>query len=84
MRLQCQMRKNYRKAALRLETKSDFRAETADQIAAKAGVGKMTLYHRWPCKAALVMDSLMALVGSETNFPEAVTAIESLARCLNE
>jgi AcrR family transcriptional regulator len=66
------------KAALGLVTKRGFRAVTMDQIAAEAGVGKMTVYRRWPSKAALVMDSLMALVGNETDFPEAATAIESL------
>jgi AcrR family transcriptional regulator len=71
------------KAALQLVTKRGFRAVTVDQIAAEAGVGKMTLYRRWPSKAALVMDSLMALIGSETDFPEAATAIESLRRQLD-
>jgi AcrR family transcriptional regulator len=71
------------KAALRLVTKRGFRAVTVDQIAAEAGVGKMTLYRRWPSKAALVMDSLMALIGSETDFPKAATAIESLRQQLD-
>ena len=71
------------KAALQLVTKRGFRAVTVDQIAAEAGVSKMTLYRRWPSKAALVMDSLMALIGSETDFPEAATAIESLRRQLD-
>jgi AcrR family transcriptional regulator len=74
--------KDYRKAALRLVTKRGFRAVTVDQIAAEAGVGKMTIYRRWPSKAALVMDSLMALVGNETDFTEAATAIESLRQQL--
>lgn len=43
----------------------------------------MTLYRRWPSKATPVMDSLMALIGSETDFPEAATAIESLRRQLD-
>ncbi len=43
----------------------------------------MTLYRRWPCKATLVMDSRMALVGNKTEFPEAVTAIKSLGRQLD-
>jgi len=65
-------------AALRLVTKRGFRAVTVNDIAAEAGVGKMTLYRHWPNKAALVMDSLLALIGSETAFPKARSALESL------
>ena len=71
------------KAALRLVTKRGFRAVSVNEIAAEAGVGKMTLYRHWPNKAALVMDSLLVLIGSETDFPEAGSAIESLRRQLD-
>ena len=53
-----------------------------NEIAAEAGVGKMTLYRHWPNKATLVMDSLLVLIGSETNFPEAGSAIENLRQQL--
>jgi AcrR family transcriptional regulator len=66
------------KAALRLVTKRGFRAVTVNEIAAEAGVGKMTLYRHWPNKAAVVMDSLLVLIGAETAFPEAGDALESL------
>ncbi len=66
------------KAALSLVTKRGFRAVSVNEIAAVAGVGKMTLYRHWPNKAALVMDSLLVLIGRETAFPEAGSAIESL------
>ena len=71
------------KAALRLITKRGFRAVSVNNIAAEAGVGKMTLYRHWPNKAALVMDSLLVLIGSETDFPEAGSAIESLRQQLD-
>jgi AcrR family transcriptional regulator len=71
------------KAALRLVTKRGFRSVSMNEIAAEAGVGKMTLYRHWPNKAALVMDSLLVLIGSETDFPEAVSAIESLRQQLS-
>jgi AcrR family transcriptional regulator len=70
-------------AALRLVTKRGFRAVTVNEIAAEAGVGKMTLYRHWPNKAALVMDSLLALIGSETAFPKAKSALKSLRLQLN-
>lgn len=66
------------KAAFRLVAKRGFRAVGVNEIAAEAGVGKMTLYRHWPNKAALVMDSLMELIGGETAFPEAGSALESL------
>jgi len=71
------------KVALRLVTKRGFRAVSVNEIAAEAGVGKMTLYRHWPNKAALVMDSLLVLIGSETDFPEAGSAIESLRQQLD-
>jgi AcrR family transcriptional regulator len=66
------------KAALKMVTKRGFRAVSVNQIAAEAGVGKMTIYRHWPNKAALVMDSLLVVIGSETDFPEARSAVESL------
>ncbi len=71
------------RSALRLVTKHGFRAVTVNQIAADAGVGKMTLYRHWPNKAAVIMDSLLALIGSETAFPKAGTALESIRLQLN-
>ncbi len=70
-------------AALRLVTGHGFRAVTVNEIAAEAGVGKMTIYRRWPNKAAVVMDSLLALIGGETDFPEAESALGSLRRQLD-
>ena len=71
------------KAALRLVTKRGFRAVSVNEIAAEAGVGKMTLYRHWPNKAALVMDALLVLIGSETDFPETGSALESLRQQLD-
>ena len=71
------------KAALRLVAKRGFRAVSVNEIAAEAGVGKMTLYRHWPNKAAVVMDALLALIGEETAFPEADSALESLRRQLH-
>ena len=68
------------KAALRLVAKHGFRAVSVNEIAAEANVGKMTIYRHWPNKAAVVMDSLMELIGNETAFPETGNALESLQR----
>jgi AcrR family transcriptional regulator len=71
------------RATLRLVSAKGFRAVTMDQIAEKAGVGKMTVYRRWPNKAALVMDALLVLIGPETAFPQAARALDRLRRQLD-
>lgn len=65
-------------ATLQLIFKVGFRALNMDTIATKAEVGKMTIYRRWPNKAALVMDAFLATVGRETEFPEAARAVDSI------
>src|ERR1700744_3711088 len=71
------------KSALRLVTRRGFRAVTVNEIAADAGVGKMTIYRHWPNKAAVVMDPLVKLIGKEAEFPKAGTALESIRLQLN-
>ena len=45
-------------AALDL-ARHDLNAASVDAIAARAGVGKQTIYRWWPSKAALVLDALL-------------------------
>lgn len=71
------------KAALAEVSKTGFRAMTLDAIATRANVGKMTIYRRWPNKAAVVMDAFLALIGPATEFPDAPTAAESIRRQLH-
>lgn len=65
-------------AALDEVSEVGFRALTVDAIAARAGVGKTTIYRRWPNKAAVVMDAFLAQVGPDTDFPETPRAIDSM------
>ena len=64
--------------ALDLAFEVGFRALTVEAIAAKTGVGKTTIYRRWPNKGAVVMDAFLSIVGPKTIFPSADRAIHSI------
>src|SRR5216684_7388675 len=55
-----------------------FREVSIESIAAKTGVGKTTIYRRWPNKAAVVMDAFTMRVGSGSLFPRADSVADSI------
>lgn len=66
------------KAAVDLVLESGFRAISMDDIAAKAKVGRMTIYRRWCNKAAIIMDAFVARVDPGTLFLPAPNYTESI------
>ena len=64
--------------ALDLAFEVGFRALTVEAIAAKTGVGKTTIYRRWPNKGAVVMDAFLSIVGPKTIFPSTDRAVNSI------
>ncbi len=66
------------KAALDLVLEVGFRAVSIEGIAAKTGVGKTTIYRRWPNKAAVIMEAFIAQLGPASRFPEDERAVERL------
>jgi AcrR family transcriptional regulator len=64
--------------ALELAEESGFDALTAEGVAARAGVGKMTIYRRWPNVWAVVVDAILAEVTRVSPVMERATARESL------
>lgn len=64
--------------ALRQVAAVGFRAVSVESIAAEAGVGKPTIYRRWPNKAAVVMDAFLMKLEPGTVFPAKERAIDSL------
>ena len=66
------------KAAADLVLESGFKATTMDAIATRAGVGRMTVYRRWPNKAAIVMDAFVARVDPGTLFTPAKTYLDTI------
>jgi AcrR family transcriptional regulator len=49
------------RATLTLLAERGFQATTMDAIAAEAGVGKNTIYRRWPSKEELIVDAVREL-----------------------
>jgi AcrR family transcriptional regulator len=65
-------------AAAELVLAHGFGTLTMDTIAAAAGVGRMTLYRRWPNKAAIVMDAFVARVDPNTLFLPGESYLETI------
>lgn len=66
------------KAAAELVLEQGFKALSIDAIAGRAGVGRMTIYRRWPNKAAIVMDTFLDRARPSTPFLPAETYLESI------
>ena len=64
------------KAAYEMLNEVGFMDLTIEGVAAKAEVGKPTIYRRWKTKAALVMDAFLEAVNPEIAFPDTGIAKE--------
>jgi AcrR family transcriptional regulator len=56
-------------AALELFLERGIEGMSIEQVAKRAGVGKPTVYRRWPAKERLVADAIAALVGTDIHWP---------------
>ncbi|MFE5793684.1 TetR/AcrR family transcriptional regulator [Streptomyces sp. NPDC056503] len=55
-----------------------------EAIAARAGVGKHTVYRRWPSKGALLLDSLLSRGESSLDYPDTGDLVADLRRQIHE
>lgn len=55
-----------------------YRAMTIEAIAARAGVGKKTIYRWWPSKAALALEALTTYTEAHAPFPDTGSLREDL------
>src|ERR1700690_201502 len=58
------------RSALKLLGKSGFSDLTIEDVAARAGVGKATVYRWWPNKAALIADAFANSTTRKLHFPD--------------
>lgn len=66
------------RSTLALLKRTGFNELSIEAVAAHAGVGKATIYRRWPNKAELVIDAFASAVGKELRFPSAGPVLKSL------
>ena len=64
------------KAAYEILNEVGFTDLTIEGVAARAEVGKPTIYRRWKTKAALAMDAFLEAVNPELTFPDTGSAKE--------
>ena len=65
-------------AAFELAGEIGYDKLTIEAIAARAGVGKQTIYRWWPSKGAVVLEALDDSLSSVTDFPDTGDIVEDL------
>jgi AcrR family transcriptional regulator len=65
-------------AAVELCRELGYGALTIEGIAARAGVGKQTIYRWWPSKGAVVLDAFMKTIAGDITFPETGDSLEEV------
>ena len=55
-----------------------FERLTIEGVAAKAGVGKTTIYRWWPSRGALAVDAFLAVVSPQLSFHETASASDDI------
>jgi AcrR family transcriptional regulator len=65
-------------AAYELCAERSYERTSIEAIAARAGVGKQTIYRWWPSKGAVVMEALNEVVGAASDFPDTGDVIADL------
>ncbi|MCP2358165.1 AcrR family transcriptional regulator [Nonomuraea thailandensis] len=58
------------RAALELCREVGYRKLSIEGIAARAGVGKNTIYRWWPSKSAVLLDGLLSAMTVDASFPD--------------
>lgn len=71
---------NILKAARELMDEIGFECLTIEGIAARAGVGKTTIYRRWPNKTSIVLDAFLEAESPKTSVADTGSLREDLQR----
>ena len=60
-------------AAVELLAERGLAAMSIEEVAARAGVGKATIYRRWPSKGLLALDAFVAVFREQQPLPDTGT-----------
>lgn len=72
------VRKAVIRSTLKLLERVGFNELSIEAVAARAGVGKATIYRWWPTKADLVIAAFASAVEQELRFPTAGSVLEAI------
>jgi AcrR family transcriptional regulator len=68
------------RAAYDLCSEGGYERTSVEAIAARAGVGKQTIYRWWPSKGTVVMEALNDVVGAVSDFPDSGDVVADLRK----
>jgi AcrR family transcriptional regulator len=71
-------------AALELLREVGYRSVTVEAIAARAGVGKQTIYRWWPSRAAVVLEAYVAEASVSVPYPDTGSLKSDLLKYLTD
>jgi AcrR family transcriptional regulator len=71
-------------AALALVAEGGYSAATIDEISARSGVAKTTIYRRWPHRAALLVDLMLRMAAEVAPPPAGQDPLEALRTELHQ
>lgn len=73
-----------KRTTLELGQELGYAKLSIEAIAARAGVGKHTIYRRWPSKGALLLDSLLSLNEPGLDYPDTGDVLADLRQQIHE
>lgn len=76
------LRRAILRAAAELLEAHGIEGTTVEAIAARARVGKQTIYRRWPTRAAVLVDAFLSQRGEPEALPDTGTLRRDLVQCL--
>jgi AcrR family transcriptional regulator len=79
-----QARLSILRSTLEVLAETGFSGLTIEEVAARAGVGKATVYRWWPHKGALIADAFASSTTSKLRFPDTGSLAKDMSRQMRQ